>query len=364
MSSLSPKGRVRGFTLIELLVVIAIIAVLIALLLPAVQAAREAARRSQCVNNLKQIGLAVMNYESSNGALPPTGAVSPSGFPPSQIGTFGLKTRLLFYMEQAALFNTVNFGLEPEDAGGANDTIIITKVNAFLCPSDANDPGAAFPYTMKNGSGTFPPGSTNYPNNLGTLYRSNGGLYDGPAYVLGASQATTATTPALANTPSNGVVTLASISDGTSNTVIFSEWVKGVNNTTSPGLQQIYNATLAFPTTNSYVPLLTYFNACNSSNAIHTAFSRKGIDWCNQWNGQGGGYSQVMTPNTKACYFSGDGQNYVDHTLIGASSSHPGGVNVGMLDGSVRFVKSTVAPSAWWALGTSAGGEVISSDSY
>jgi prepilin-type N-terminal cleavage/methylation domain-containing protein/prepilin-type processing-associated H-X9-DG protein len=353
-----------GFTLIELLVVIAIIAVLIALLLPAVQAAREAARRSQCVNNLKQIGLAVMNYESANGAIPPTGAVSPSGFPRSQIGTFGMKTRLLFYLEQASIYNTVNFGYEPEDATGANDTIIITKLNALLCPSDANDPGAAYPFTMKNGSGTFAPGTTNYPNNIGTIYRSNGGLYDGPAYLLGASQATTATTPVLANTPSNGTLILAAITDGTSNTIIFSEWVKGLNNTTSPGLQQIYNATLAFPTTNTYVPLTTYFNSCYSSNAIHTSFSRKGIDWCNQWNGQGGGYSQVMTPNTKACYFSGDAQNYVDHTLIGASSNHPGGVNVGMLDGSVRFVKNSVAQPTWWALGTNGGGEVIDASSY
>ncbi len=217
----------RGFTLIELLVVIAIIAVLIALLLPAVQAAREAARRMQCVNNLKQIGLAVMNYESANGSLPPTGGVSPSGFPPTQLGTFGMKTRLLPYLEQAQVYNTVNLGLEPEDASGGNDTIIITKLNAFLCPSDPNDPGPAFLYTMKNGSGAFPPGGTNYPNNLGTLYRSNGGQYDGPAYLLGASQAkTSGTTPILANTPTNGTVTLANITDGTSNTVIFSEWVK------------------------------------------------------------------------------------------------------------------------------------------
>src|SRR3954451_2116634 len=95
------RGR-RGFTLIELLVVIAIIAVLIALLLPAVQAAREAARRMQCVNNLKQLGLAIQNYISSNDSLPPTGAIV------QPIGDFGMKTRLLPFIEQAALYNTLN----------------------------------------------------------------------------------------------------------------------------------------------------------------------------------------------------------------------------------------------------------------
>ena len=129
-------GR-RGFTLIELLVVIAIIAVLIALLLPAVQAAREAARRLQCVNNLKQIGLAFMNYVSSQGSLPPTGTVSPSGIPLQTMGNFGMKTRLLPYIEQTPLYNTMNMSFNGEAPNGQNDTILITKLNAFVCPSDA-----------------------------------------------------------------------------------------------------------------------------------------------------------------------------------------------------------------------------------
>jgi prepilin-type N-terminal cleavage/methylation domain-containing protein len=151
----------RAFTLIELLVVIAIIAVLIALLLPAVQAAREAARRIQCTNNLKQIGLAVANYESGQGSLPPTGTVSPSGSPLQAIGNFGMKTRLLPFIEQTNLFNTMNMSFNGEAPQGQNDTILITKLNAFVCPSDANTP--QYMYTTLT-QGPQPVGYSNDPN--------------------------------------------------------------------------------------------------------------------------------------------------------------------------------------------------------
>ena len=332
----------RGFTLIELLVVIAIIAVLIALLLPAVQAAREAARRSQCVNNLKQIVLAVMNYESSNGSLPPSGVNS--GTVP--VGTFGMKVRIFPFLESSTLFNSVNFSFNPEPlpgGAGQNDTVLVTKVSAFLCPSDPNDPGT--PYTFANGTGSGIVGSTNYPNNIGTMRYNNGGNFDGPAHVMNAT--------------TGPIITLASITDGLSNTAIFSEWIKGRNSSSGTGNDLIFNGVTAIPAI-GYTPLQPIGAACQKSTVINNP--NKGGIWVNHFCGQGGGYTHITTPNQRACYFMGQGRQ-PGNAVIGASSNHPGGVNVGMLDGSVRFFKNTINAPTWWALATYAGGEIIDASS-
>ncbi len=349
-------ARRRGFTLIELLVVIAIIAVLIALLLPAVQAAREAARRSQCVNNLKQLGLAIMNYESANGSLPPT---ANNAWTVKYANDFAMKPRLLPYLEQQPLYNALNlshtFGNTSgvsSDPNSSNVTVRVTQLSVMLCPSDANQPAD----TVTFNKASVLTGTTNYPNNIGTYYPNNGGMLDGPAYFMGIATF-------------GAPVTLASITDGTSNTAIFSEWVKGKHNlsTTSSGPERTYQGSLPDGTTP--VALATLAASCQSSTKPFLDggnWDNRGAEWLDHNCAVGGCYSHIQTPNKKGCLFSNEilNQQYSTiRTIVGASSFHPGGVNVGFLDGSVKFIKSSVNPISWWAIATKAGGEVVSSDS-
>ena len=347
--------RRRGFTLIELLVVIAIIAVLIALLLPAVQAAREAARRSQCVNNLKQLGLAIANYESTNGALPPTGSAFADG---GQGNDFSEIARLLPFMEQTPVYNTLNqsfFSISNTAAYVPIQTTgICATIAAFLCPSDANDPG----YTVLG----LKTGQTNYGNNIGLCLSLNGNLPDGPNYRL-------------AGTPT---VTLASVTDGTSNTAMHSEWLKGKN--TKSGRQAVWTSTITYSnSTTSPAPaiaatlqqtLQNVANTCQPILSTAATWDQKGSTWATEFCGVGGAYSHLLAPNKPACFFKQ--YNYAkygpfpgndDITMIGAQSNHPGGVNVGFLDGSVKFIKDTINLGTWGAIATKAGGEVVSADS-
>ena len=355
------KSSRRGFTLIELLVVIAIIAVLIALLLPAVQAAREAARRSQCVNNLKQMGLGVMNYESTNGSFPPTAEAS-SGV------DFGMKPRILAYMEQQPIYNSINWGISwNSSAGNPNSTAYANRISTFLCPSDG-----IFPNYQRAGVTVGP---SNYGNNIGTTLSFNGGRFDGPAYLVD-------------NLTYGGPVTIASIVDGTSNTAIWSEYRKGRATSTSTAVAPqngpqgvVYQISLPLgmtdtpknSTTNpalvgSVAQTLTALNAaCTTTNTPQ--YDLTGYNWMDGWGGQGGPYSHIMTPNHASCVFPTDspptGRGPTEwRNMIAANSNHPGGVNMGFLDGSVRFIKNSVNVGTYAAIGTMAGGEIISADSY
>ena len=342
------QNRRRGFTLIELLVVIAIIAVLIALLLPAVQAAREAARRSQCVNNLKQLGLAVHNYISTNDILPPAGGWNSGGTAPNWgcPQNQSMKARLLPYMELATLSNALNFtvGVYNDPTGGIgvelNATVIATQVSTFLCPSDGN-PGNAGTFSSQN----RPNGVTNYANNAGTNRNYNGGIPTGPAWWLGGHSQIGIKT------------TLARVTDGTSNTAIFSEYIKGTSGSYKPanGLGITWNFTQN-QNAAAANPNLADAQGCQAATA--TQWDYKGEYWTCHDGGRGGTYWHITTPNTRACAAgsSWDG-------LVGPSSTHSGGVNVMFLDGSVKFIKNSISYAAWTGIGTMSGGEVVSSDS-
>jgi prepilin-type N-terminal cleavage/methylation domain-containing protein/prepilin-type processing-associated H-X9-DG protein len=350
--------RRRGFTLIELLVVIAIIAVLIALLLPAVQAAREAARRSQCVNNLKQMGLAIQNYADANAALPPTG----NGNAPTGVGStndLSMKARMLPYMEQAALWNSFNQSFAYNAIQNVTGTS--TRVAAFLCPSDPN--------TIVRGiaaASNLDFGDCNYGNTIGTCLTLFGLNFDGPAYIM--------------NTTYGPTVALAAITDGTSNTAIHSEWIKGPGVSQAvPGIIYLASTSLNLSTTapSPAVPagstslgntLQVVSQGCQNSKTLSIQLT-KGYSWADQACGGGGCYSHIMPPNKKACNWSNynnsayNGYNpFAIAAMIGASSFHSGGVNVGFLDGSVKFIKDSVNLQTWGAIATKAGGEIISAD--
>ena len=343
----------HGFTLIELLVVIAIIAVLIALLLPAVQAAREAARRSQCVNNLKQLGLAVQSYVESQGSLPPTGMFPPVGVN-SNHNDFGMKARLLPYMEQQAIWNSLNQSanwstIAPPMPPYVNVTAAFATVSTFLCPSDGNDPGTTI---MNPSTGALQAvAHTSYGNNIGTSRSFNGGIIDGPTFVL--------------NTNIFGpVVTLASVTDGTSNTAIFSELIKGAG-VNKGDLSTIFKMSTPYTAAPGIVGTLGQsMQALSAKCQATTTYNsgNKGSCYLENWCATGGCYSHLNTPNKRACFFS-DG-NEIDHTLVGASSNHSGGVNVGFIDGSVHFIKDSISYQTWGSIATRAGGEIIDASSY
>jgi prepilin-type N-terminal cleavage/methylation domain-containing protein/prepilin-type processing-associated H-X9-DG protein len=358
----------RGFTLIELLVVIAIIAVLIALLLPAVQAAREAARRAQCINNLKQIGLALHNYHSGVGTFPMGGSQNPrtlgQGAPYDNWCVWSAQAAMLGYMEQTAIYNSINFSWAAEGDGAwssaINATAFNTVISTFMCPSDAfANKGNINNYMACYGTTTFEPD-----------YHTGWETWAPPDAKPGS-------TGLFATWISYG---LADCTDGTSNTVCFSEALMGNN---IQGSLYKGNGMMPFAGTNPLLynafdnpqVVLQQLQLCASQFKALTApntnivTARRGYRWADGIIGFTM-FNVLQTPNdaTYPVNYCRDGCNPGCNMDGGfsapASSNHSGGANVLMADGSVKFIKSTVNRMTWWALGTRGGGEVVSADAY
>jgi prepilin-type N-terminal cleavage/methylation domain-containing protein/prepilin-type processing-associated H-X9-DG protein len=374
----------NGFTLIELLVVIAIIAVLISLLLPAVQSAREAARRAQCTNNMKQIGIALHNYHDQLGSFPLGGVYAAAGGWTGRENKLGWRCLILPYMEGTNAFNAVNFNVDSTgsaDTGVGNDrgasfTAWVSVPSSWLCPSDPDNengfrPRLYGPSGLENPLGNSPPGLppinpatgqphtmvlvSNYAGSFGDNYCGGplvGGLpwvtYPGTNLLPGQSRigwlGYWGTTYGDAPNFTRGggslrgffdyetlqVVKMAGVTDGTSNSIIAGE------------ILPIQAADSEFwmkngATAGTTVPINWNSNVFPASQSPCT----------DNW----------QSPSTPlGCRWSAAAKGF--------KSKHPGGANFLLADGSVHFLKQSIAMSVYCALGSRNGGEVISADAY
>jgi prepilin-type N-terminal cleavage/methylation domain-containing protein/prepilin-type processing-associated H-X9-DG protein len=351
----------RAFTLIELLVVIAIIGVLIALLLPAVQSAREAARRSQCINNLKQMGLAIHNYLSATNVFP-MGGVTYGDYNFNQpctgataTGPMGYSTQdlILPYMEQGPIFNAINFNVAvagawgPTHGGLVNSSAFLMRVASYVCPTDLEQ----IPYAV-------PTQSLNAYQQ--TSYAVNVGTWNVIAYFYGCAAHGNVNYPGRIEYPGNGpfdksrAYREAEVRDGLSNTIFMGEYSKYLNDPD--------------PVMNFYNRVGNFLSAAGNSDTLR---------------GQGGATTvpNINAPFLVPCYWGTqlpDGTaddsdykawlanpaQYKDVGNFGFHSLHPGGCNMLFGDGSVKFLKASTAQQVLMGLGTRAGNEAISADAY
>jgi prepilin-type N-terminal cleavage/methylation domain-containing protein len=316
----------RAFTLIELLVVIAIIAVLIALLLPAVQQAREAARRTQCKNHLKQLGLAMHNYHDNYGGFP-MGKNTTSATAPTNFSTH---PRILPFIDRAALFQSIDFNVAHSHAN--NTMARFANVPAFRCPSDVDalpgTLGAKNNYYTNTGVNLInsPPGTTAGSTNFGMPN------HDGMFF-------------------QDSFISMGNITDGTSNTALMSEKMTGdgSNGVSSPRTDTFQPGTYPANADDAMRDCL----AVDVNDLTKQGNSNIGAPWI-QPNHSTTYYYHILPPNGRSCMYP------PQRIATTANSNHTGGIHTLLADGSVRFVNQNVDLGVWRAIGTRAGGERVS----
>ena len=387
--------RRLGFTLIELLVVISIIAVLIALLLPAVQSARESARRTQCINNLKQLGLAVQSYIGTANVLP--SQTLDNVIPPGGIGGklqwfTSWTASILPNIEQQPLYNALNFSVPMLEyappISGANTTVGLTSISALLCPSESLSKASSFAISASSPTGYAGQFAvTNYAGDYGgpamikacsgTIIPVKGNNLAFQLMVVGGETAPL----------SAGPVRIQTITDGTATTALFSEHLLGALNPPdvtnpsftpggTPGKRGLFQTSVQVVLDQvSSTNAQAFVAACKALPATvqATTAAAFGSQWLMSLDlaTANNAYSHVMPPNSNSCTGTQTPTSSISNPLWGgigaaitATSNHPGGVNVGFCDGSVKFVKDSVDLQTWWAVGTRNGHEIISADSY
>lgn len=364
----------KAFTLVELLVVIAIIGILVALLLPAVQAAREAARRTQCVNNLKQLGLAVLNYHDANNHFPENqfnSGPSGSGASGCEPGFYSWHSQILPFIEEGPLYDSIDFTVNmSDDCNEANYEISSshpnaiaagTIVEAFLCPSDSA--------TSTNSIlGDANPAPDNYAGNAGWPNATIGingekevGEFNG---VIGLINPNPIPDDNGNLFWSNSLrVSMKQITDGTSKTLAVAERLRQEYETDEDieaAPVQLQSAHVIAKNPFSSKPLNLRLSqlqkACKLSATESFKAYHLGRSWISGWADTAPTFMTANLPNTLNCHYQHN--DYDGDFGVNPSSNHPGGINAVMVDGHIQFIQNEIENIVWWAMGSRNGGEI------